>query len=304
MSDRRNPLSSLLAWILGQKSGEPGASFDTVEMDFRFLNYSILLLLGLPTMVVTGFYHFSSGNLLLFLLILILGAGLVAGWLRLRTSRGTLTVYRLNGLLYAVLLLYVLVVGGAGGSKSLWLFTFPLISHFLLGKIEGLAWNGAVYLSMLGLLYLPPANSPVYPYPDAFKLRLLVSYLVISVFSFWFEYLVSRYRRGMQQENRKLQDEHLKLREALTQVEQAQEEKEQVIARLRLALEEVKTLRGLLPICSYCHKIRNDAGAWNHLETYLQEHSEVKFTHGICPDCVTAHFPEMGSKKDAPKKES
>ena len=51
-------------------------------------------------------------------------------------------------------------------------------------------------------------------------------------------------------------------------------------------LAEVKTLGGMLPICSHCKKIRDDKGYWNQIEAYLNEHTEAEFTHGICPDCA------------------
>ena len=50
-------------------------------------------------------------------------------------------------------------------------------------------------------------------------------------------------------------------------------------------LAEIKTLRGLVPICSKCKKIRDDKGYWNHLETYIEKHSDASFTHGLCPEC-------------------
>ena len=55
---------------------------------------------------------------------------------------------------------------------------------------------------------------------------------------------------------------------------------------LRDALNQVKMLTGLIPICASCKKIRDDKGYWNQLETYIQEHSEAEFSHGICPDCM------------------
>ena len=59
-----------------------------------------------------------------------------------------------------------------------------------------------------------------------------------------------------------------------------------LIRDLREALASVKTLRGIIPICSYCRKIRNDEGYWNQVETYLESHSDARFSHGICPDCM------------------
>ena len=63
-------------------------------------------------------------------------------------------------------------------------------------------------------------------------------------------------------------------------------------ASLLQALEQVKTLRGILPICSHCKKIRNDAGAWQRVEAYVTEHTDATFTHGICHDCVDRYYSD------------
>jgi len=61
---------------------------------------------------------------------------------------------------------------------------------------------------------------------------------------------------------------------------------------LEYALGEAKTLRGLLPICASCKKIRDDKGYWNQIESYIGKHSGVKFSHGICPECEKKLYPE------------
>ncbi len=71
---------------------------------------------------------------------------------------------------------------------------------------------------------------------------------------------------------------------------------------LKQALSEIKTLAGLLPICSSCKKIRDDRGYWNTLEKYIMMHSEAQFTHGICPDCAREHYPDhFVDTDDSPK---
>ena len=65
------------------------------------------------------------------------------------------------------------------------------------------------------------------------------------------------------------------------------------VARLEEALNQVKTLKGLLPICSHCKKIRDDKGYWNQLENYIGERSDVDFSHGICPDCLKKYYPDI-----------
>ena len=61
---------------------------------------------------------------------------------------------------------------------------------------------------------------------------------------------------------------------------------------LQKQLNEIKRLRGLLPICASCKKIRKDDGYWEVIETYIAEHSEADFSHGICPECVKKLYPE------------
>jgi ligand-binding sensor domain-containing protein len=74
---------------------------------------------------------------------------------------------------------------------------------------------------------------------------------------------------------------------------------------LSSALGKVKQLSGLLPICASCKKIRDDKGYWNQLEHYISEHSEVGFSHGVCPDCVGTMFPKRGKTgQEEPKAES
>ncbi len=69
-------------------------------------------------------------------------------------------------------------------------------------------------------------------------------------------------------------------------------------SQLREALSQVKTLRGLLPICASCKKIRNDEGYWEQIESYFHDRSEVDFTHGLCEECVRKLYPEI--MDDAP----
>jgi hypothetical protein len=73
----------------------------------------------------------------------------------------------------------------------------------------------------------------------------------------------------------------------------AQEQQEHLIGELRVALANIKTLRGLLPICASCKKIRDDRGYWNQIETYIHKHSEAQFSHGLCPDCIQQLYPGL-----------
>lgn len=74
----------------------------------------------------------------------------------------------------------------------------------------------------------------------------------------------------------------------------AQRERERLIAELQDALANIKVLRGLLPICSHCKKIRDEEGDWQMVEVYVHEHSNADFSHGICPECLNRLYPELG----------
>jgi hypothetical protein len=71
--------------------------------------------------------------------------------------------------------------------------------------------------------------------------------------------------------------------------QQLAEEKE----KLQISLEEVKTLRGIIPICMHCKKIRNDEGFWEDVAVYIQNHSYADMSHGLCPDCLERLYPDV-----------
>jgi PAS domain S-box-containing protein len=77
----------------------------------------------------------------------------------------------------------------------------------------------------------------------------------------------------------------------ITERKRIETEKETLLRDLQHALAEVKTLSGLLPICSHCKKVRDDSGYWNQIESYIISRSEVVFSHGVCPDCMKTLYP-------------
>jgi PAS domain S-box-containing protein len=79
----------------------------------------------------------------------------------------------------------------------------------------------------------------------------------------------------------------------ITERKQAEVERERLIAELRDALASVRTLRGLLPICASCKKIRDDQGYWLQVDDYLRAHVDVSISHGLCHDCAVKLYPEM-----------
>jgi PAS domain S-box-containing protein len=82
----------------------------------------------------------------------------------------------------------------------------------------------------------------------------------------------------------------------ITERKQAEEERERLLRDLQGALAEVKTLQGILPICSYCKSIRDDANYWQSVESYISKHTNTHFSHSICPTCYTSFVePQLKS---------
>jgi PAS domain S-box-containing protein len=79
---------------------------------------------------------------------------------------------------------------------------------------------------------------------------------------------------------------------------EAEREKEKLIADLRKAFDEIKTLRGIIPICASCKKIRDDKGYWNQVEVYVSDHTEADFSHGLCPVCAKKLYPDIFHNKE------
>ena len=65
------------------------------------------------------------------------------------------------------------------------------------------------------------------------------------------------------------------------------------VRELSQALDHIRTLQGILPICSFCKKIRDDQGYWNQVEAYISKHSDAQFSHSVCPECMEKHYPEL-----------
>lgn len=84
----------------------------------------------------------------------------------------------------------------------------------------------------------------------------------------------------------------------ITERKKAEADKEQLIKKLQEAVTAVKTLHGMLPICSFCKKIRDDKGYWNQIETYVQEHSDAEFSHSVCKECAKEHYPDLNIYPD------
>ena len=131
------------------------------------------------------------------------------------------------------------------------------------------------------------------PFWSARKVALYMgalTVLAVVLMAFW------RYRSVMRL-NRRLKENIARRKTAERKLRKSHEELEMKVCErtrdLQEALSKVKTLSGLLPICTHCKKIRDDQGYWNQIEAYIEKHSDAAFSHSICRECAKKYYPDL-----------
>ena len=124
---------------------------------------------------------------------------------------------------------------------------------------------GSIFVSEILIMTVLRFVTPLSPFKEALLDAVLLSVTVFPVLYFFVFRLLNRH---------------------IAQRRLAEAEKDTLIAELHTALDEVKTLRGIIPICASCKKIRDDKGFWQQVEVYVSAHSEAMFSHGSCPECT------------------
>lgn len=203
-----------------------------------------------------------QGNYLLFAADVGMGITAIASlwWMRIKRVHVFTTYW--GGTLTFFFYAFLVANGGVNQSAFVWGFTFPMIPIFLLGHRKGGVVSMGFIMALAGIFFLGYRLPFIAQYSFDLIVRYVAAYLVVTLFAFI-----------MERARKEFQDKLVR-----------------VNADLQKSLEEVKTLSGLLPICSSCKKIRDDKGYWNHLEGYIQRHSDAKFSHGMCPDCLKEYY--------------
>ncbi|MCC5843918.1 MAG: hypothetical protein JJU05_06675 [Verrucomicrobia bacterium] len=159
------------------------------------------------------------------------------------------------------------------------------------------------FLTLLGVMWLDVLLFTTFAFAGtegywAIMKGTLISRFFISVAAFPMLYIyiqMQSRRKDVTLENRPVLSILKQIADITEELHSAHEEierRKQAEAALKKALSEVKTLRGFLPICSGCKKIRDDQGYWQLIEQYLSEHSDAEFSHGMCPGCLRKYYPE------------
>lgn len=198
--------------------------------------------------------------------------GVLSYALYLASLRGLHAMKTFCGLLGLLLNFSWFMNAGSQGSIGMFMFSGVMVLNTLFRGWTRWLYMAAFLANGLALLWLEHAfPNLVVPYPRALDPHWdLMTSFVLSTFAcvLILRVVLAAYDR-----------ERMRLTTSNAQLEQS--------------LAEIRTLQGLLPICSWCKKIRNDEGLWTQVEHYLAEHTHVAFTHGVCPECTKAHFPRQ-----------
>lgn len=223
----------------------------------RFL--SLCLMIMVPVIGVFGLKDFLESRLIEGTLVLVVMLLLTVLFVILNRSQAYNGIIRVLAGLVAAALFYEFYTGGGNGGAFLWMYIMPTSLVFLLGYPEGAVWIAGMTVVMVVMVF----GKIGYEYPNDLILRFLGSFSTVSVVSCGLELIRKRYWRQLIEEKEALQK----------------------------ALDEIKVLKGLVPICASCKKIRDDKGYWTQIETFMKERSDLEFSHGICPECAGKLYP-------------
>lgn len=188
-----------------------------------------------------------------------------------------------------------------------------IVWEFLGSRHVGLKLGLRTFLTLLGVMWLDVllfatlafAGSPGYL---SIMQGTLVTRFLVAVLAFPMLYMyihLENRRRDTRIEKRpvlSILKEIAEIEEELTEAQREIEKRKRAEAELKRALSKVRLLEGMLPICAGCKKIRDDQGLWRAGESYIQEHSEATFSHGLCPQCRERLYPDVaGAPVGTPK---
>jgi hypothetical protein len=239
---------------------------------FLFLVCSFSAIIGIIALFI---YNYSINSVRELKISVILISIIVTAYIALKKLDSDMLIYRICLLLLCMSLFYSVPNGAGQGTSLYWLYIFPLLFFFFFGKKEGLIWF-IIFSFCLFFVILSSSVFGWYSYGNTTVLRFIITYIIVAMIGYGLE-------SSRELSNKLLAENN----QVLLQEKQ----------RLEIAIDEIKTLSDLLPICSSCKKIRDDKGYWNQIESYIASHTNAKFSHGICPDCAKRLYPEFYKEK-------
>ncbi|KAA3610362.1 MAG: hypothetical protein D8M58_05905 [Calditrichaeota bacterium] len=129
----------------------------------------------------------------------------------------------------------------------------------------------------------------------------LMASLILTIFVSFYMLRKTKHTIEIEQRVKKQTETNQQLKTEIQERNLAELERDKTILSLEKALEEVKALRGIVPICSFCKKVRDDKGFWEQVDVYISKHSQADISHGVCPECAKENYPEYYEEGDLNK---
>jgi PAS domain S-box-containing protein len=185
-------------WLWNFLSSLTGSRERDFEDERKRSILAFFLILGTGIAFPFAIHHFSFGNVARAIILLCVGSIQLASLIALRYLKHAQIIFRLNVLLVGIYFLFLIIIGGAHGSRILWVFIFPIYAFFLLGKREGLFWSVLLILFSL-LVFVNPANFiETYPYASETKTRFIITYTLLLLMGYFVEATRERYHEIFQ----------------------------------------------------------------------------------------------------------
>lgn len=237
---------------------------ESVEESRKRIYVLIGIIFSIPVLAGYGIFYFSQNKLFDGLLNSAVAICLIIISVLVMKTGGRPWLYRFGMASLLLLLVYNVGYAPSGESEALWLIVIPMVVFYLFGTREGLTWMAVIVIPSAVLILFPDTFNS-YIYSTHFRIALFIAIILSLILSYFLESLRAYFSSRLEKQNMELQK----------------------------ALSDIKKLSGLLPICCHCKKIRDDNGYWNQIESYIHEHSEAEFTHGICQECAKRYYPDM-----------
>ncbi len=248
--------------------GMPGDSQSPFMRRIRFTN--IFVIITVAALLVFSVVNLMSEQYLGFVFELFSGLLGIFTIIQMRISGNIERAQTLILLNLLLVMTYLFVSGGIAGTGIFWWFTYPVAAFFIKGRRRGWLWVVIIIVEALVMMLLGKFFNVNVPYSFVELRQFLAAFLVVSIILRHYEVLRDDYEKTIESNMHILEE----------------------------ANANIKTLRGLVPICASCKKIRNDKGYWQLVEVYVAEHSEAHFSHGLCEECSRKLYPEYSQNND------
>lgn len=266
-----------------------------VEYDIEVLRkiflLNLIIIFGNFFLLLLGTIALIQKDFILGTVDFIIFSFLVWLFFSLRKARNHNVVSIIGTTTIGVFYFFLIAYGGISNTAYVWAFTYPLISLFLLGSKFGTIFSLLLLVMSSFVFVVGEKVSFFTSYSIDLIIRFIPSYIAVYLFAFVMEKIreIVQYR---------LKNSNIELEKTVDELEKTNNEKEGLIRELHNKINEVNTLRGILPLCSFCKKIRDDKGYWEQVDVYIHKYSQADISHSVCPECAKEQYPDLDIHDD------